>query len=109
MSADVNTIAIVMNKAIKEYGIAYRQTKAYMLIAINAFRLVGCICFCLCLYFFICGISFIASHVNMKTQNRMSTYGQNMTQVSPTSATPGLDPLGRAKSREFLRMYVSAS
>lgn len=55
------------------------------------------------------------SHVNMKTQNRMSTYGQNMTQVSPTSATPGLDPLGRAKSREFLRIclqeisYLTAS
>ncbi|KAG0280437.1 hypothetical protein BGZ96_001565 [Linnemannia gamsii] len=44
------------------------------------------------------------SHVNTKIQNRMSTYGQNMTQVSPTSATPGLDPLGRAKSREFLRI-----
>jgi striatin 1/3/4 len=56
-----------------------------------------------------CEISFIASHVNTKIQNRMSTYGQNMTQVSPTSATPGLDPLGRAKSREFLRMYVSSS
>ncbi|KAG0289612.1 hypothetical protein BGZ97_006425 [Linnemannia gamsii] len=55
------------------------------------------------------------SHVNTKIQNRMSTYGQNMTQVSPTSATPGLDPLGRAKSREFLRIclqeisYLTAS
>ncbi len=41
-----------------------------------------------------------------KAQNRMSTYstsGSNMTQVSPTSAT-SLDPVGRAKSREFLRM-----
>ncbi|KAG0219265.1 hypothetical protein BGX33_003811 [Mortierella sp. NVP41] len=49
------------------------------------------------------------SHVNnanTKAQNRMSTYGQNMTQVSPTSATPGLDPLGRAKSREFLRICL---
>ncbi|KAF9571150.1 hypothetical protein EC968_000953 [Mortierella alpina] len=45
--------------------------------------------------------------VNIKAQNRISTYsnpGQNMSQVSPTSTTPGLDPLGRAKSREFLRM-----
>ncbi|KAF9902520.1 hypothetical protein EC991_004812 [Linnemannia zychae] len=58
------------------------------------------------------------SHVNTasaKAQNRLSTYGQNMTQVSPTSATPGLDPLGRAKSREFLRIclqeisYLTAS
>ncbi|KAG0373643.1 hypothetical protein BGX24_011424 [Mortierella sp. AD032] len=60
----------------------------------------------------------VPSHVNnanTKTQNRLSTYGQNMTQVSPTSATPGLDPLGRAKSREFLRIclqeisYLTAS
>ncbi|KAF9923299.1 hypothetical protein FBU30_006640 [Linnemannia zychae] len=53
--------------------------------------------------------------INTKLQNRLSTYGQNMTQVSPTSATPGLDPLGRAKSREFLRIclqeisYLTAS
>ncbi|KAG0254932.1 hypothetical protein BG011_005421 [Mortierella polycephala] len=53
-----------------------------------------------------------------KALNRMSTYsnpGQNMSQVSPTSATPGLDPMGRAKSREFLRIclqeisYLTAS
>ncbi|KAF9278209.1 hypothetical protein BGZ68_008705 [Mortierella alpina] len=56
--------------------------------------------------------------MNIKTQNRISTYsnpGQNMSQVSPTSTTPGLDPLGRAKSREFLRIclqeisYLTAS
>lgn len=43
---------------------------------------------------------------NNKALNRMSTYsafGNNMSQVSPTSAT-SLDPAGRAKSREFLRM-----
>ncbi|KAF9902511.1 hypothetical protein BX616_001913 [Lobosporangium transversale] len=43
---------------------------------------------------------------NTKTQNRVSTYsvsGVNMTQVSPTSAP---DPVGRAKSREFLRICL---
>ncbi|KAI7823326.1 WD40-repeat-containing domain protein [Gamsiella multidivaricata] len=54
---------------------------------------------------------------NNKAQNRMSAYsasGVSMTQVSPTSAT-GLDPVGRAKSREFLRIclqeisYLTAS
>ncbi|KAF9992322.1 hypothetical protein BGZ80_002940 [Entomortierella chlamydospora] len=53
-----------------------------------------------------------------KAQNRLSTYsnpGQNMSQVSPTSVTPGVDPIGRAKSREFLRIclqeisYLTAS
>ncbi|KAG0309827.1 hypothetical protein BGZ98_005367 [Dissophora globulifera] len=52
-----------------------------------------------------------------KAQNRMSTYsasGISMTQVSPTSG-PNLDPVGRAKSREFLRIclqeisYLTAS
>lgn len=40
-----------------------------------------------------------------KAQKRMSTSsaGQNMTQVSPTTST-SLDLLGRAKSREFLRV-----
>ncbi|KAF9964414.1 hypothetical protein BGZ70_006497 [Mortierella alpina] len=56
--------------------------------------------------------------MDIRTQNRMSTYsnpGQNMSQVSPTSTTPGLDLLGRAKSREFLRIclqeisYLTAS
>ncbi|KAG0050128.1 hypothetical protein BGZ83_005087 [Gryganskiella cystojenkinii] len=55
---------------------------------------------------------------DQKAQNRMSTYSassQNMTQVSPTSSTPGSDPIGRAKSREFLRVclqeisYLTAS
>ena len=44
--------------------------------------------------------------INNKALNRMSTYsafGNNMSQVSPTSAT-SLDPSGRARSREFLRM-----
>ncbi|KAF9990095.1 hypothetical protein BGZ75_003642 [Mortierella antarctica] len=53
------------------------------------------------------GASGASGAVNIKTQNRMSTYsnpGQSMSQVSPTSTTPGLDPLGRAKSREFLRI-----
>ncbi|KAG0206009.1 hypothetical protein BGX28_002511 [Mortierella sp. GBA30] len=50
----------------------------------------------------------ILSNGNSKAQNRMSTYstsGNNMTQVSPTSAT-SLDPVGRAKSREFLRICL---
>lgn len=45
---------------------------------------------------------------NNKALNRMSTYsafGNNMSQVSPTSAT-SLDPAGRAKSREFLRICL---
>ncbi|KAI9233708.1 MAG: WD40-repeat-containing domain protein [Podila humilis] len=42
-----------------------------------------------------------------KAQKRMSTssMGQNMTQVSPTTST-SLDLLGRAKSREFLRVCL---
>ncbi|KAG0300443.1 hypothetical protein BGZ98_009173 [Dissophora globulifera] len=57
-------------------------------------------------------------NANHKAQHRISTYSnpsQNMSQVSPTSATPGLDPTGRAKSREFLRIclqeisYLTAS
>ncbi|KAF9313966.1 hypothetical protein BG003_004662 [Podila horticola] len=42
-----------------------------------------------------------------KAQKRMSTSstGQNMTQVSPTTST-SLDLLGRAKSREFLRVCL---
>ncbi|KAF9984198.1 hypothetical protein BGZ65_000809 [Modicella reniformis] len=64
------------------------------------------------------GMNGISGLVSNKAQNRMSTYsnpGQNMTQVSPTSATPGLDPISRAKSREFLRIclqeisYLTAS
>ncbi|KAF9926413.1 hypothetical protein BGZ67_008105 [Mortierella alpina] len=64
------------------------------------------------------GASGASGAVNIKTQNRMSTYsnpGQSMSQVSPTSTNPGLDPLGRAKSREFLRIclqeisYLTAS
>ncbi|KAF9950501.1 hypothetical protein BGZ72_007859 [Mortierella alpina] len=60
----------------------------------------------------------VSGAMNIKAQNRISTYsnpGQNMSQVSPTSTTPGLDPLGRAKSREFLRIclqeisYLTAS
>ncbi|KAF9905402.1 hypothetical protein EC991_001697 [Linnemannia zychae] len=46
--------------------------------------------------------------VNNKALNRISTYsafGNNMSQVSPTSAT-SLDPAGRAKSREFLRICL---
>ncbi|KAK3813520.1 MAG: WD40-repeat-containing domain protein [Linnemannia elongata] len=46
--------------------------------------------------------------INNKALNRMSTYsafGNNMSQVSPTSATC-LDPAGRAKSREFLRICL---
>ncbi|KAF9111260.1 hypothetical protein BGX27_005175 [Mortierella sp. AM989] len=62
------------------------------------------------------GVSGLINH--NKAQNRLSTYSnpsQNMSQVSPTSATPGLDPIGRAKSREFLRIclqeisYLTAS
>ncbi|KAI7823772.1 WD40-repeat-containing domain protein [Gamsiella multidivaricata] len=61
----------------------------------------------------------ISGLMNNKAQNRISTYsnsGQSMGQVSPTSATPaGFDPIGRAKSREFLRIclqeisYLTAS
>ncbi|KAF9989138.1 hypothetical protein BGZ75_007392 [Mortierella antarctica] len=50
----------------------------------------------------------LLSNGGNKAQNRMSTYstsGNNMTQVSPTSAT-SLDPVGRAKSREFLRICL---
>ncbi|KAF9175290.1 hypothetical protein BGX21_011409 [Mortierella sp. AD011] len=50
----------------------------------------------------------LSNGVNNKAQNRMSTYsasGVSMTQVSPTSAT-NLDPSGRAKSREFLRICL---
>ncbi|KAG0204152.1 hypothetical protein BGX28_003803 [Mortierella sp. GBA30] len=56
--------------------------------------------------------------MNIKTNNRISTYsspGQHMGQVSPTSVAPGMDPMGRAKSREFLRIclqeisYLTAS
>ncbi|KAF9345218.1 hypothetical protein BGX26_003391 [Mortierella sp. AD094] len=50
----------------------------------------------------------LSNGVNNKAQNRMSTYsasGVSMTQVSPTSAT-SLDPVGRAKSREFLRICL---
>ncbi|KAF9289105.1 hypothetical protein BGZ68_010060 [Mortierella alpina] len=50
----------------------------------------------------------LLSNGGNKAQNRMSTYstsGSNMTQVSPTSAT-SLDPVGRAKSREFLRICL---
>ncbi|KAF9089151.1 hypothetical protein BGX23_006885 [Mortierella sp. AD031] len=46
--------------------------------------------------------------INNKALNRMSTYsafGNNMSQVSPTSAT-SMDPAGRAKSREFLRICL---
>ncbi|KAF8955313.1 hypothetical protein BGZ46_002662, partial [Entomortierella lignicola] len=53
------------------------------------------------------GVSGLISH--NKAQNRLSSYSnpsQNMSQVSPTSATPGLDPIGRAKSREFLRICL---
>ncbi|KAF8923200.1 hypothetical protein BGZ58_003241, partial [Dissophora ornata] len=59
------------------------------------------------------GVSSLAN--NNKALNRISTYsnpGQSMSQVSPT---PGLDPIGRAKSREFLRVclqeisYLTAS
>ncbi|KAF9355083.1 hypothetical protein BGX34_010655 [Mortierella sp. NVP85] len=55
------------------------------------------------------GLNGISGLVNNKAQNRMSTYsnpGQNMSQVSPTSTTPGLDPISRAKSREFLRICL---
>ncbi|KAG0340810.1 hypothetical protein BG005_003131, partial [Podila minutissima] len=46
-------------------------------------------------------------HNLSKAQKRMSTSstGQNMTQVSPTTST-SLDLLGRAKSREFLRVCL---
>ncbi|KAF8947003.1 hypothetical protein BGZ47_010665 [Haplosporangium gracile] len=50
----------------------------------------------------------MANGINNKALNRMSTYsafGNNMSQVSPTSAT-SLDPAGRAKSREFLRICL---
>ncbi|KAF8930839.1 hypothetical protein BGZ58_008009 [Dissophora ornata] len=48
------------------------------------------------------------SNNNNKAQNRISTYsasGVSMTQVSPTSGV-SLDPVGRAKSREFLRICL---
>ncbi|KAF9109744.1 hypothetical protein BGX27_007256 [Mortierella sp. AM989] len=50
----------------------------------------------------------LSDGANIKAQNRMSTYsalGVSMAQVSPTSAT-SLDPVGRAKSREFLRICL---
>ncbi|KAG0093041.1 hypothetical protein BGZ93_008042 [Podila epicladia] len=46
--------------------------------------------------------------INNKALNRMSTFsalGQSMAQTSPTSAT-GMDPNGRARSREFLRICL---
>ncbi|KAF8975792.1 hypothetical protein BGZ46_008848 [Entomortierella lignicola] len=54
------------------------------------------------------GSDSLSNGANNKAQNRLSTYsatGVNMTQVSPTSAT-SLDPVGRAKSREFLRICL---
>ncbi|KAF9897517.1 hypothetical protein BX616_005468, partial [Lobosporangium transversale] len=51
----------------------------------------------------------VTGQVNNKGMNRLSTYsnpGQNMSQVSPTSSTPAFDPIGRAKSREFLRICL---
>ncbi|KAF9970500.1 hypothetical protein BGZ73_006787 [Actinomortierella ambigua] len=58
-----------------------------------------------------------ANQLAMNKLNRMSTYSnssQNMSHVSPTSAT-GIDLVGKAKSREFLRIclqeisYLTAS
>ncbi|KAF9433098.1 hypothetical protein BGZ76_009888 [Entomortierella beljakovae] len=50
----------------------------------------------------------LANGIISKAQNRVSTYsasGVSMAQVSPTTGS-SLDPVGRAKSREFLRICL---